>query len=71
LKFFPGIGTGVGGVISCTTAGLITTALGEAYIILMEQIYKGEISKDTLNSSEGKKQMNKLFKEQLSVQKKK
>ena len=71
LKFFPGIGTGVGGAISGTTAGLITTALGEAYLLLMEQIYKGEINKDTLNSSEGQKKMNKLFKEQLSVQKKK
>ena len=71
LKFFPGIGTGVGGAISGTTAGLITTALGEAYLLLMEQIYKGEINKDTLNSPEGQKKMNKLFKEQLSVQKKK
>ena len=71
LKFFPGIGTSVGGAISGTTAGLITTALGEAYLLLMEQIYKGEINKDTLNSSEGQKKMNKLFKEQLSVQKKK
>lgn len=71
LKFFPGIGTGVGGAISFTTAGLITTALGEAYLLLIEQIYKGEINKDTLNSSEGQKKMNKLFKEQLSVQKKK
>lgn len=71
LKFFPGIGTGVGGAISGTTAGFITTALGEAYLLLMEQIYKGEINKDTLNSSEGQKKMNKLFKEQLSVQKKK
>lgn len=71
LKFFPGIGTGVGGAISGITAGLITTALGEAYLLLMEQIYKGEINKDTLNSSEGQKKMNKLFKEQLSVQKKK
>ena len=71
LKFFPGIGTGVGGAISGTTAGLITTALGEAYLLLMEQIYKGEINKDTLNSSEGQKKMNKLSFEQLSVQKKK
>lgn len=71
MKFFPGIGTSVGGAISGTTAGFITTALGEAYLLLMEQIYKGEINKDTLNSSEGQKKMNKLFKEQLSVQKKK
>ena len=71
LKFLPGVGTSIGSVISGTTAGLVTTALGEAYLILMEQIYKGEINKDALNSSEGQKQMNKLFKERLSVQKKK
>lgn len=68
LKFLPGVGTGIGSVISGTTAGLVTTALGEAYLILMEQIYKGEINKDALNSSEGQKRMNKLFKEQLSAQ---
>ena len=68
MKFLPGVGTSIGSVISGTTAGLVTTALGEAYLILMEQIYKGEINKDALNSSEGQKQMNKLFKEQLSAQ---
>lgn len=68
LKFLPGVGTSIGSVISGTTAGLVTTALGEAYLILMEQIYKGEINRDALNSSEGQKQMNKLFKEQLSAQ---
>lgn len=32
LKFIPGAGTVVGGAISAGTAGVITAALGEAYI---------------------------------------
>lgn len=65
LKLIPGVGTVVGGVISGTTAGLITTALGEAYILIMEMVYKGEISKEKLCSSDGQKEISKLFKEQL------
>lgn len=33
LKFIPGIGTVAGGAISAGTAGVITAALGEAYIV--------------------------------------
>lgn len=65
LKLIPSVGTVVGGVISGTTAGLITTALGEAYILIMEMVYKGEISKEKLCSSDGQKEISKLFKEQL------
>ena len=36
IKLIPGLGTTAGGLISGATASLITTALGEAYIILME-----------------------------------
>lgn len=42
FKLIPGVGTGVGGMISGSTASLLTTALGEAYIKFMEMIYKGE-----------------------------
>ena len=55
LKFIPGVGTVVGGMISGTTAGLITTALGEAYIKIMEMVYKGEIHKENLCSADGRK----------------
>lgn len=48
LKLIPGIGTLAGGAISGTTAGLLTTALGEAYIKIMEKVYKGEINKESL-----------------------
>ena len=36
IKFIPGVGTVVGGAISAGTAGVITAALGEAYIGVME-----------------------------------
>ncbi len=65
LKLIPGVGTVAGGLISGTTAGLITTALGEAYIKIMEMIYKGEISKEDLYSDDGQKTMTRLFKEGL------
>lgn len=65
FKFVPGVGTLAGGVISGTTAGLLTTALGEAYLILMEKIYKGEMKKEDLYTNIGKEQMSKLFKEKL------
>jgi uncharacterized protein (DUF697 family)/GTPase SAR1 family protein len=39
LKFFPGIGSVVGGVISATTAAAITTAFGEAYIATLELLF--------------------------------
>ena len=65
LKLIPGIGTGVGGLISGATAGLLTTALGEAYIILMEMIYKGEMKSEDLYTKDGQELMSKIFKEEL------
>lgn len=69
LKLIPGAGTVAGGVISGATAGLITTALGEAYIKIMEMMYKGEISKDSLESADVKEKMSELFKESLKIKK--
>ena len=65
LKLIPGVGTGVGGMISGTTAGLLTTALGEAYIKVIERVYKGEIKSEELYTQEGQMIMKKLFKEEL------
>ena len=65
LKFIPGLGTVAGGLISGTTAGLLTTALGEAYIKIMEMVYRGEISKEDLYSEEGQSTMTQLFKNEL------
>lgn len=69
LKFIPGAGTVVGGAISAGTAGIITAALGEAYIGIMELVFKGDMSIDDLGSKKGKETMSTLFKEQLKLQK--
>ena len=65
LKLIPGIGTAAGGVISGATAGLLTTALGETYIKVMELIYKGELDSEDLYNETGQTKMKKMFQKEL------
>ena len=65
LKLIPGVGTISGGFISATTAGLLTTALGEAYLKIMEMVYRGEIKKEDLKSEQVQDTMTQLFKAEL------
>lgn len=65
LKLIPGVGTAIGGVISGTTAGLLTTALGEAYIKIMEEVYKGELRSEDLSTKAGKDEVARIFKDEL------
>lgn len=69
LKLIPGVGTAIGGLISGATAGLITTALGEAYIKVMEMVWKGEIKKEDLFTEKGKEEMVEIFKDELKKKK--
>ncbi len=39
LKFIPGIGSVAGGVLAATTAAMLTTAFGEAYIAALEMLF--------------------------------
>lgn len=39
LKFIPGIGSVIGGVLAATTAAALTTAFGEAYIAALEMLF--------------------------------
>ncbi len=71
LKLVPGAGTVLGGTISGATAGLLTTALGETYIKLMEAVYKGEIDANDLDGKDGIKKIKELFKQQLKITDKK
>ena len=66
LKLVPGIGSVAGGAISAGTAGIITAALGEAYIGIMSLVFNGEMSIEDLSSKKGKDEMKKLFKEELA-----
>ena len=65
LKLIPGAGSLAGGAISAGTAGLLTTALGETFILVMIRIYKGELSTKDLESSSGKKLINAIFRDRL------
>ena len=67
LKFIPGIGTVAGGAISAGTAGVITAALGEAYIGVMELVFKGDMSIDDIGMKKGKETMSQLFKSNLKA----
>lgn len=67
LKLIPGAGSVVGGAISAGAAGVITAALGEAYIAIMELVFKGDMSLEDLSTQKGKDAMTKIFKNQLST----
>lgn len=67
LKLIPGVGSVVGGLISGATAASLTAALGEAYILILVKVVKGEMTIADLQSSEGMKEISRLFKERLSL----
>ncbi len=67
LKLVPGAGTIAGGLISGTTAALLTTAMGEAYILLMEAVYNGEIKSSEIGTDTGKTKMKELFKDRVKA----
>lgn len=69
LKFIPGVGTVAGGAISAGTAGVITAALGEAYIGIMELVFKGDMSIGDIGTKKGKETMAQLFKSNLKTSK--
>ena len=69
LKLIPGAGTVVGSAISASTAGVITAALGEAYIGIMELVFRGEMKLDDIGTKKGKEAMTELFKKNLSIKK--
>ena len=65
LKLIPAAGSIAGGAISAGTAGVITAALGSAYIAFMELVYKGEMDIEDLSSKKGKDKIANIFRENL------
>ena len=65
LKLIPAAGSVAGGAISAGTAGVITAALGSAYISFMELVYKGEMDIEDLSSKKGKEEIANIFRENL------
>ena len=67
LKLIPGAGTAAGAVISGGTAATITYALGEAYIKILTNVYKGDMNLDDLGTDAGREQISNIFKNQLML----
>ena len=67
VKIIPGAGSVVGGAISSATAAALTSALGEAYILVMLMIAKGEVSADFIKTQEGIKTIARLFVDRIKV----
>ena len=57
LKLIPGAGSVAGGAISAATAGLLTAAIGEAYIQIMIAVFNGELSEEDLSTEVGKRKI--------------
>lgn len=70
LKLVPGGGPIAGGVISAGTAGLVTLAMGKAFIEVCKMVKLGKLSVSDIASSKGKSLMKKHFKDQLKKNKK-
>lgn len=65
-----GVGTVLGATISGGTAATLTTALGEAYILIMNMICKGEMKVSDLQTDVGKEIISRIFKEEMSLKRK-
>lgn len=61
FKLIPGMGTVAGSVISASTAGALTLALGNAFIELCEAVKCGELTEKDLEGKKGKEYFKKLF----------
>lgn len=70
LKLIPGVGTVAGGAISASTAGVITLALGKAYIEVCKAIKMGILDQNDLTKEVGLDMLKRSFKEQMKNSKK-
>lgn len=61
FKLIPGMGTVAGSVISASTAGALTLALGNAFIELCEAVKNGELTEKDLEGKKGKDYFKNLF----------
>lgn len=69
LKLIPGVGSVAGGAISAGTAGLVTLAMGKAFIEVCKMVRLGKLSEADITSPKGISVMKEQFKEQLRKEK--
>lgn len=71
IKLIPGAGTIAGGVISAGTAGVVTLAMGKAFIQVCKACKVGKLNESEIMSSKGINMLKNEFKSQLKKNKKK
>lgn len=69
LKLIPVAGSVVGGAISAGTAGLVTLAMGKAFIEVCKLVKLGKLSEEEITSSKGVSIMKEQFKDQMDKNK--
>ena len=67
LKLIPGAGTVAGMVISGAAAAALTAALGEAYIMILIKVCKGEMKISDITTEEGRAEIKRIFTKRLKV----
>lgn len=70
IKLIPGAGSVVGGAISAGTAGVVTLAMGKAFIKVCNLVKVGKLSEADLTSKKGKDALAEQFKKQVKSVKK-
>ena len=70
IKVIPGPGTVVGCSVSAATAGVITFAMGKAFIEVCKAVKVGKLSESDVVSSKGIEFMKKQFKKFIKIKKK-
>lgn len=69
LKLIPGAGTVAGGAVSAGTAGVITLAVGKAFIEVCKANKMGKLSDDEILTSKGINMMKETFRKNLKKKK--
>lgn len=65
IKLIPGAGTLAGGAIAASTSGVVTLALGKAFIQVCKAAKMGKLSEADITSSKGVNMLKKEFRAQL------
>ena len=69
FKLIPVAGSVIGGAISAGTAGIVTLAMGKAFIEVCKMVKLGKLSESDLTSGKGANILKKKFKEQIKLNK--
>ena len=64
LKLIPVVNVAAG-VVNAAVASSLTVALGNAYVLIMKKIFTGEFTTEQLETADGRKQIEQIFRSEL------